>query len=72
SLVKSLVEMHGGTISAESKYGEGTKFIIKLPVRVLLDHDNSELETKLPNPSIDNYAEKMKIEFSDIYKLGNH
>ncbi|MEQ8156722.1 MAG: GAF domain-containing sensor histidine kinase, partial [Clostridiaceae bacterium] len=47
SLVKSLVEMHGGTISAESKYGEGTKFIIKLPVRVLLDHDNSELETKL-------------------------
>ena len=33
SLVKSLVEMQGGTIFVESKCGQGTKFIIKFPVK---------------------------------------
>jgi two-component system phosphate regulon sensor histidine kinase PhoR len=59
SLVKSLVEMHGGTINVVSKYGFGSEFIIKLPV------------TKLPSDPIeyiiDSFStEKIKIEFSDI------
>ena len=32
SLVKSFVEMHGGEITVESSYGEGSNFIIKLPI----------------------------------------
>lgn len=68
SLVKSLVGMHDGTISVESKYGVGTKFTIRFPVRVL-DYDNSELKTKLVNNKINNCVERIRIEFSDIYKL---
>lgn len=68
SLVKSLVELHDGTISVESKYGVGTKFIIKLPVKVL-DYGSSEVKTNLGNCTINNCVERIKIEFSDIYKL---
>ena len=32
NLVKSLVEMHGGTVNVESKKGEGSTFTIRLPV----------------------------------------
>ena len=32
SLVYDIIKAHGGTISLESKMGEGTKFIIQLPI----------------------------------------
>ncbi|MCH5318945.1 MAG: substrate-binding domain-containing protein [Paramuribaculum sp.] len=32
SLAKAFVEMHGGTISVESELGEGTEFIVRIPV----------------------------------------
>jgi signal transduction histidine kinase len=35
SIVKSLVEQHGGDISVESKEGIGTEFIIKIPCEVI-------------------------------------
>ncbi len=66
SIVKSLVEMHEGTICVESEYGVGTKFIISLPVKVL-EHKNEETLNKLINNSINNRVERAKIEFSDIY-----
>jgi len=31
-LVKTLIEMHGGTVNVESKKGEGSTFTIRLPV----------------------------------------
>jgi PAS domain S-box-containing protein len=65
SLVKSLVEMQGGTISVESEYGVGTKFIIKLPVKVL---ENSKEKSNMDNNITNSYVEKIKIEFSDIYR----
>ncbi|UYZ34472.1 ATP-binding protein [Clostridium beijerinckii] len=65
SLVKSLVEMHDGTISVESKYGVGTKFTIKLPVRVL---NKSKEKVDISNNIINTRVEKINIEFSDIYK----
>lgn len=63
SLVKSLVEMHGGEISVRSSYGEGTEFIIKLPAIVVTKNGIS-----LPNhPIKESYVERINIEFSDIY-----
>ncbi|MPN48645.1 Adaptive-response sensory-kinase SasA [bioreactor metagenome] len=64
SMVKSLVEMHDGTISAKSKYGEGTEFIIELPVKTILEEDISEPLNKSPHQI---NVEKIQIEFSDIY-----
>jgi len=66
SLVKSLVEMQGGTISVESKCGHGTKFFIKFPVR-LVDNNSSEENFKLADSNLNNHVERIKIEFSDIY-----
>jgi len=62
SLVKSYVEMQGGEITIESAYGEGSNFIVKLPI-VIID------ETKVKNKySIKpDYVDKMNIEFSDVY-----
>ncbi len=65
SLVKSLVELHGGTIDVKSKYGEGTEFSIKIPVK-LVEEDSCITQTKklIQTPNV----EKIKIEFSDIYE----
>ncbi|SHK43679.1 PAS domain S-box-containing protein [Paramaledivibacter caminithermalis DSM 15212] len=64
SLVKSLVEMHDGTISVKSEYGKGTEFIINFPVRTILE----ENITKNNNFSINQtLIERISIEFSDIY-----
>lgn len=38
AITKSLVELHGGRIWAESKVGSGSKFFVDLPVRGLMDH----------------------------------
>jgi PAS domain S-box-containing protein len=67
SLVKSLVEMHGGSIFVESEYGRGTKFTIKLPVYTLALHNNGE-EIQHKESFVNNYVERINIEFSDIYK----
>lgn len=64
SIVKSLVQMHDGTISVKSKYGEGTEFIIELPVKPGLQEDSPESINNLPQQI---NVEKIQIEFSDIY-----
>jgi PAS domain S-box-containing protein len=68
SLAKSLVEMQGGRISVESKYGVGTKFFIRLPVK-LVDDSKHEENVRLLDNKLNSYVEKIKIEFSDIYSL---
>lgn len=69
SLVKSLIEMQGGTISVESKYGFGTKFLVRIPVKIL-DNGSDEEGIKQANSAIGmcNCVERVKMEFSDIYK----
>lgn len=65
SIVKSFVEMHGGTIDVVSELGVGSEFIIQLPVKLLNEQAYKEFNT--PNNK-QNYAEVLHIEFSDIYK----
>ena len=66
SIVKSLVEIHGGKISVLSEYGIGTEFIIEFPVIVLPKENDIcgvfEVETQ-------ERIERIHIEFSDIYSL---
>lgn len=68
SLVKSLVEMHGGTISINSALGIGTDFVIKLPNKIthhkkdtIIDFENDERDSSR--------IERIRMEFSDIYGL---
>ncbi|MCY6371297.1 PAS domain-containing sensor histidine kinase [Clostridium ganghwense] len=63
SLVKSLIEMHEGDIDVESEYEKGSKFIIKLPVKLVKD-STSNISSKNIQA---NKVEKISIEFSDIY-----
>lgn len=63
SLVKSLVELHDGRISVESEEGEGSEFIITLPVRQI---EQQNIEESYLNTT-QNRIERINIEFSDIY-----
>lgn len=66
SIVKSLVELHGGNISVISEYGKGTEFIIMFPVIVIpKENDICELFEAESQERI----ERIHVEFSDIYSL---
>ncbi len=64
SLVKSIVEMHDGKISVESKVGEGSIFKIELPVKTI-----EETKVIEQSKAINNKIEMINIEFSDIYSI---
>jgi signal transduction histidine kinase len=64
SLVKSLVEIHGGSIQVKSEHMKGSEFIVKLPINSVKDQHNIE-KTSMDNNI--NVIEKIDIEFSDIY-----
>ncbi|ERI90058.1 ATPase/histidine kinase/DNA gyrase B/HSP90 domain protein [Clostridiales bacterium oral taxon 876 str. F0540] len=66
SLVKSLVEMHGGKIEAKSKLGEGTEFIIMFPSKTVASENinNDFIYKEVPESKFD---KSLNIEFSDIY-----
>ena len=60
SIVKSIVELHGGSISVESEYGKGSKFTVFLPVRKIM------VENMLLSNKMRNISESVQVEFSDI------
>ncbi len=65
SLIKSLIEMHGGKISVKSEYGKGTEFIIELPVKTITEEEDIHIVNDFAEQT---NIEKIHIEFSDIYE----
>jgi PAS domain S-box-containing protein len=64
SLVKEIVEKHGGTVSAKSEYGKGSEFILTLPIAsnkiLIVDNNKTDrilylkiLKNITPNYSVD-------------------
>jgi len=60
NLVKSIVELHGGSISVESKFGKGSKFTVVIPTQKVVE------ENKLFDSNIENRRESIRVELSDI------
>jgi len=70
SLVKALVESHGGTISVESELNKGTEFIIELPVSLVENEiDNKSYINNENFIKIGSRTERINIEFSDVYGI---
>ena len=65
SLVKCLVELHGGTISVKSKENYGAEFIIYLPCRLVNEYND---KITFCDSIDEDFIEKINLEFSDIYK----
>jgi len=63
SLVKSLVELHGGKVSINSELGKGSEFIIELPINLIEESQDCVDRGDF----IDSKVEKITVEFSDIY-----
>ncbi len=64
SLVRSIVENHGGTVSVKSVVNQGSEFIVELP-NIISKNKLTPYDTFYGDK--DN-SERIKIEFSDIYK----
>ncbi|KXG77460.1 PAS domain-containing sensor histidine kinase [Thermotalea metallivorans] len=64
SIVKSLVEMQGGTIFVKSEENRGSEFIMQFPVRILQE---DEIMAEKENSTGQSMVERVRIEFSDIY-----
>lgn len=64
SIVKNLVEMHGGNISVKSKVNEGSQFIFTIPINIKEENNkNYDYDRKCK------HVERCDIEFSDIYSV---
>lgn len=63
SLVKSLVDIHNGKVTASSEINNGTTFTVSIPVTIV------ENQAQLNNNTVsdDNKVNRMNVEFSDIY-----
>ncbi|SCY65230.1 sensor histidine kinase [Alkaliphilus peptidifermentans] len=65
SIVKSLIELHEGTIRVDSVLDKGTEFIVELPIKCRTDKS-----IIIEEYNFDRSIDKVKVEFSDIYSLG--
>lgn len=64
SLVKSLVSIHKGKITASSEINNGTTFTVSIPVNTV---ENQVQLNSNNSISDDNKVNRMNVEFSDIY-----
>ncbi|MFL8675869.1 ATP-binding protein [Clostridioides sp. GD02404] len=62
SLVKSLVELHDGSICLNSQLGIGSEFIVSLPIR----RESNTEKCNYKREVSDELSKKLEIEFSDL------
>lgn len=65
SLLKSLVELHGGTVTVTSELNKGSEFIVRLPIY----YNKQFCEEDRVIDRAKNNIETINIEFSDIYDV---
>lgn len=65
SLVKNLIEMHGGKINVRSEVNKGSEFIFSIPIK--LSEKNNDKEYNDDRKC--KHVERCDIEFSDIYSM---
>jgi two-component system, OmpR family, phosphate regulon sensor histidine kinase PhoR len=65
SIVRSLVEMHGGSIKLISEVDKGSEFIVEMPKRIITEEQLTSGSNLVEG---DHRIEKVNIEFSDIYE----
>jgi len=61
SLVKSIAQLHGGSIYVESEFGKGSKFTVMFPSRTVV-HENTLCNSKMINKD-----KTIQTELSDVY-----
>jgi signal transduction histidine kinase len=61
SLVKSIVELHGGNIHAQSEFGKGSKFTVMIPSSEIFQ------ENMIYCSKFGSSDENIRVELSDIY-----
>lgn len=61
ALVKSMVELHGGRVWAESEVGKGSLFVVELPVVVSEDKKTPDIIESFE------LSKKVRMELSDLY-----
>ncbi|RXE59546.1 hybrid sensor histidine kinase/response regulator [Acetivibrio mesophilus] len=66
SLVKSLIEMHGGSVRVKSEYGKGSEFIVEIPAD-LAGTDTPLGDVTDKREESEKIHHNVHIEFSDIY-----
>lgn len=67
-LVKSFVKLHGGEISVESNKGQGSKFTIRFPVKIIEENCKDKMDYNYDREiSLKNRMNQINIEFTDIY-----
>lgn len=74
SIVKSLVELHGGEITVQSELNKGTRFIVKLPKEMNINKNNKCIRIEEDKECKENISDEIrninyrtKTELSDIY-----
>lgn len=65
SIVKNLVEMHGGNVYVKSVINEGSQFIFTIPIKLEEDGNNYDYDYDRKYK----HVERCDIEFSDIYSV---
>lgn len=65
SLVKSLIQMHGGSIEVYSEENKGTEFVVVLPAGI--EDESAKHYISSVYDDKQRLVEKINIEFSDIY-----